>query len=278
MKILKKIIKTLIFMFKQKKVIQIPKIVNNKRLLEGRIALITGGSSGIGLAIADEFLKNGCKVIITGTNEEKLRKCYEKLGKENVRYMVLNLLETKQIKKIFEEILDFFPEEKIDILVNSAGIVGMTDYLNVTEEEYDNIMDINLKGTFFISQIFSKYMIENSIEGNILNISSSSALRPAWRPYQISKWGIKGFTLGLADILSPYGITVNAIAPGPVATPMLGKFENENIYNSEIYNKRYALPREIAYLATYLVSDLGKLIKGDTMYSTGGSGILNFYQ
>ena len=117
MKVLKKIIKTLIFMFKQKKVIQIPKIVNNKRLLEGRIALITGGSSGIGLAIADEFLKNGCKVIITGTNEEKLRKCYEKLGKENVRYIVLNLLEIKQIKKIFEEILNFFPEEKIDILV-----------------------------------------------------------------------------------------------------------------------------------------------------------------
>lgn len=264
-------------MLKQKEILTVPKIIDREKLLEGRVAFITGGNSGIGLEIAREFLKNGCKVIIAGTNEEKLKLCCKSLDNINIKCITLNLTEINTFKEKFEQILSLFPNDKIDILVNSAGVTGFTNYFEVTEKEYDNIMDINLKGNFFLSQIFSKYMIENNIKGNILNISSSSAVRPAWKPYQISKWGIKGFTLGLADTLAPYGIVVNALAPGPVATPMLGKNEGDNIYNSRIYNKRYALPSEIAYLATYMVSDLGRLIIGDTIYSTGGSGILDLH-
>ena len=262
-------------MLKQKEILTVPKIIDREKLLEGRVAFITGGNSGIGLEIAREFLKNGCKVIIAGTNEEKLKLCCKSLDNINIKCITLNLTEINTFKEKFEQILSLFPNDKIDILVNSAGVTGFTNYFEVTEKEYDNIMDINLKGNFFLSQIFSKYMIENNIKGNILNISS--AVRPAWKPYQISKWGIKGFTLGLADTLAPYGIVVNALAPGPVATPMLGKNEGDNIYNSRIYNKRYALPSEIAYLATYMVSDLGRLIIGDTIYSTGGSGILDLH-
>ncbi len=277
MRKLKRIIQAIIFMLKQKEILTVPKIIDREKLLEGRVAFITGGNSGIGLEIAREFLKNGCKVIIAGTNEEKLKLCCKSLDNINIKCITLNLTEINTFKEKFEQILSLFPNDKIDILVNSAGVTGFTNYFEVTEKEYDNIMDINLKGNFFLSQIFSKYMIENNIKGNILNISSSSAVRPAWKPYQISKWGIKGFTLGLADTLAPYGIVVNALAPGPVATPMLGKNEGDNIYNSRIYNKRYALPSEIAYLATYMVSDLGRLIIGDTIYSTGGSGILDLH-
>lgn len=275
MRKLKRMMQSIIFMLKQKEILLVPKIVDREKLLKGRVALITGGSSGIGLEIAKEFLKNGCKVIIAGTNEEKLKLCCKNLENKNIKYITLNLTEINTFEEKFKQILNLFPNDKIDILVNSAGVTGFTNYFEVTEKEYDNIMNINVKGNFFLSQIFSKYMIRNNIKGNILNISSSSAVRPAWQPYQISKWGIKGFTLGLADTLAPYGIVVNALAPGPVLTPMLGKNEGDNLYNSQIYNKRYTLPCEIAYLATYMVSDFGRLIIGDTVYSAGGSGILD---
>ena len=147
----------------------------------------------------------------------------------------------------------------------------------MTEAEYDSIMDINAKGTYFMSQAVGKHMIEKKVRGHILNVASSSALRPAWTPYQMSKWAVRGLTLGLADVLLPYGIVVNAIAPGPVATPMLGKFEGDSIYNETSPSGRYAMPEEIAQLAVFMVSHLGDLIVGDTFYMTGGSGTITLH-
>lgn len=159
----------------------------------------------------------------------------------------------------------------VDILVNSAGVLNKNDFLHMTETEYDAIMDTNAKGTFFMSQVVGKYMIENNIRGHILNVTSSSALRPAWTPYQMSKWAVRGLTLGLADMLIPYGIVVNAIAPGPTATPMLNKHEGDTIYHPNPAG-RFAMPSEIANLAVFMVSDMGNMIIGDTFYMTGGSG------
>ena len=172
-----------------------------------------------------------------------------------------------------------FPENRIDILVNSAGVVSHSDFLDMSEQEYDSIMDINAKGTFFMSQATAKYMIENRIKGHILNVTSSSALRPAWTPYQMSKWAVRGLTLGAADKLLPYGIVVNAIAPGPTATPMLGKNEGDDeIYNAICPSGRFAMPSEIAALATFMVSDMGDMIVGDTFYMTGGSGVITLHR
>lgn len=126
-------------------------------------------------------------------------------------------------------------------------------------------MDINAKGSFFMSQAVGRFVIENRIKGHILNVTSSSALRPAWTPYQMSKWAVRGFTMGLADKLLPYGIIVNAIAPGPTATPMLGKQEGDSIYNDSNPSGRYAMPEEIASLAAIMVSDMGNMIVGDTV-------------
>ncbi len=170
-----------------------------------------------------------------------------------------------------------FPENRIDILVNSAGILNHTDFLEMSEDEYDNIMDINAKGAFFMSQAVAKHMIENRIHGHILNVTSSSALRPAWTPYQMSKWAVRGLTLGMADKLLPYGIVVNAIAPGPTATPMLHKDEGDSIYNATCPSGRFAMPSEIAALATFMVSDMGDMIVGDTFYMTGGSGTVTLH-
>lgn len=269
-----KLKKTLKFISREllpKKKVAVPQIVYSNKLLEGKIALITGGSSGIGFSIAEEFIKNGCKVIICGTNKEKLIKAQEKLGIDS-KYVVLDVKKISELKNKILSCFGIFDEGRIDILVNSAGIGAKSGFFDVTEDEFDNIIDTNLKGTFFMTQIMSQIMIEQDISGHILNISSSSALRPAWTPYEISKWGVRGFTLGAADTLASKGIIVNAIAPGPTTTPMLNKKENDNLYINNNCINRMALPNEIASLAVYMCSDMGNMIVGDTFYVTGGAG------
>ena len=277
-KTVKKIVRDLVMIFKEEKKIPIPKPINAPELLKGKVALITGGSGGIGLAMAESFLKSGAKVIIAGTSEEKLRTCCEKIsGGANLSYIIIDVLNVNYMSEKIKTAAGLFPENRIDILVNSAGVVSHSDFLDMSESEYDSIMDINAKGTFFMSQATAKYMIENRIKGHILNVASSSALRPAWTPYQMSKWAVRGLTLGMADKLLPYGIIVNAIAPGPTATPMLGKNEGDSIYNAACPAGRFALPSEIAALATFMVSDMGDMIIGDTFYMTGGSGTITLH-
>ena len=192
-------------------------------LLKGRKALITGGTSGIGYAIASAFLRSGASVVITGRTEQRLENSVKKLAEENpsvkdrIAFVVMDNKEVSSFKTLF----DSHPILKeTDILVNNAGVLG-GDISIATEEDYDSILDTNLKGTFFLSQLVARNMKERGIKGNILNIASSSSLRPATSAYTISKWGIRGLTLGLAKVLAPYGITVNGLAPGPTATPML---------------------------------------------------------
>lgn len=121
-------------------------------------------------------------------------------------------------------------------------------------------------------------MIENHIKGHILDVTSLSALRPAWTPYQMSEWAVRGFTLGLADVFWLYGIIVNAIAPGLTATPMLGNDKVESLYLGQCPAGRYAHPTEIGFLAVLMVSDLGNMIVGDTFYMTGGSGTISLHK
>lgn len=163
---------------------------------------------------------------------------------------------------------------RIDILVNNAGVLG--GYIsNSTESEYDAVLDTNLKGVFFLSKEIGHYFKDNNIKGNILNIASSSSLLPAASAYTISKWGIRGLTLGLAKVLAPYDITVNGIAPGQTATPMLRSTKNlNNIAAPKTPIGRFALPEEIANMAVIMVSDMGRLIMGDIVYMTGGVGNL----
>lgn len=275
----KNTIRKIVNISKEKEMIAIPKLIDGMHLLKGKTALVTGGSSGIGFAIAEAFLSQECKVIIAGTQEEKLKRCVDMLsrGGKDVRYLVLNVLDVRDIPKKIRHAASLFHENKIDILVNSAGVAGKLNFLDVTEEEYDNIMDINMKGTFFVSKSVGELMIEKKVKGHILNVSSASALRPAWAPYQISKWGVRGFTLGLADTLLPYGIVVNAIAPGPTATPMLGKYVGDSIQALSNPSGRYIMPEEIAQLAVFMVSDFGNMIVGDTFYMTGGGGTITLH-
>lgn len=248
-------------------------------LLKGRTALITGGTSGIGLEIAKAFMKAGATVVITGRNSDKLKEVINLLNHEyqhitHMGYSIqMDMTDIASFDECLKEAID--KVGKIDILVNNAGILG-GGISRCTEQEYDTILDTNLKGVFFLSQKLGHYMRDNQIEGNILNIASSSSLRPANSAYTLSKWGIRGLTMGLARTLAPYGIVVNGIAPGPTATPMIMSDPHaDNYYLPRSLAGRYAMPCEIANMAVVLVSNMGRMIIGDIVYMTGGAGLIN---
>lgn len=247
-------------------------------LLKSRTALVTGGTSGIGFCIAKAFLNSGATVIITGRDEERINKSCEDLKQNQydgkIFGVVLDNKKVESFDSIFNQTISLIGNKHIDILVNNAGILG--GHINTaTVEEYDNVLNTNLRSVFFLSQLFGRYMIKNNIKGNILNIASSSSLRPAVSAYTLSKWGIRALTLGLARAFAPYGITVNGIAPGQTATPMLLKDNSKGLATDTILG-RYALPEEIANMAVFLVSEMGRSILGDIIYMTGGSALLSF--
>lgn len=248
-------------------------------LLLDRNALITGGSSGIGYAIAKSFLNSGAFVTICGRKMDKLEHAKVNLvkdcncGAERIDLLGLDISSVENIRNTLPQ---FLCKKRIDIFVNNAGTNSGELFPNTSEEDYNRILDTNLKGMYFISQEIAKYMVENKIEGNILNITSSSSLRPGISPYIISKWGERSLTIGMAKKYLPYGIIVNGLAPGSTLTPMLRNDEENDLYLDYSPSKRYAAPEEIGNLATILVSGMGRMIVGDTIYATGGAGIVTF--
>lgn len=246
--------------------------------LKGRCALITGGTSGIGLSIAQAYVRAGAKVIITGRTQERIDNALKLFPVNRAFGFVLDNTKVSNFEITFGNILDVVHQEGIpcvDILVNNAG-VNCTRMPNANEGEYDKVLDTNLKGVFFLSQMFGKYLVENHIKGNILNIASASSLRPADSAYTVAKWGLRGLTLGLAKALAKDGITVNGIAPGPTATPMMKMSRNDNMEHNNLPLGRYIMPEEISNMAVILVSDMGRSIMGDIVYMTGGAGILTY--
>ena len=239
--------------------------------LQDKVALITGGSNGIGYGIAQSFIHNGAKVIITGRDENKLQKVCSNLGK-NCRYLVWDASNIKIIQENLEKAIDIFGN--IDILVNNAGYHGNQDFFSISENDFDDTFDVNIKNVFFMCQAIGKYFIDNRIQGHILKISSASSAKPAWSPYEISKWACSGFTKGLARELIPYGIVVNGIAPGPTATSMSHWKEGDSLNWPSLPKGRLGLVEEIGNLAVYLCSDSGNFIIGEIVFCDGGSGTI----
>ena len=252
---------------KMKKVVKEPVYIPvlEGKMLSGKTVLITGATGGIGRAIAKRCVENGAVVIIAGRSQEKVSIIVNSLN-NTVPFIVdiqafLELVEDKKLK--------------IDTLINCAGLQAGGIFGNTDLVGFDKTINTNLKGTYFLSQIFSNYLIENDIKGNILNISSVSGCRPAISPYMVSKWGITGLTEGMAKKLIKYGIVVNGIAPGPVATEMIG-LDGSNLDYDNAPAGRYSDPIEIANLAVFMISSMGRMIVGDTVYISGGCGNLTF--
>lgn len=255
----------------------------NGDYLKGRTAFITGGTRGIGLCIARQFLDNGASVLITGINDEEVGTAVQRLQSHiqegnKACGIVMDNSKVETFDACFSTAQSLIAPRKFDILINNAGINGSGSFGNITSDVFDAVIAVNLKGAFFISQLFSHYMVDNHIKGNILNIASSSSLRPAVTPYTLSKWGIRGLTQGLAKTLVKYGITVNAVAPGPTATDMMkvNGYDGTSLEFKNVPTGRFVAPEEVANTVTFLVSDMGRMIIGDVVYITGGPGIITF--
>lgn len=244
----------------------------------GRSALITGGGSGIGFEIAKSLLKKGIdNVVLVGRNAEKLdaaKTILEKHYEGKVHLLPLDISNVSNMQFVVESYLKEI-SFKVDILINNAGVMCKQLFPLITEDEFDRVMNTNIKGVFFLSQLFSKYMITNELKGNILMVGSTSSARPALNPYMLSKWSVRGLTSGLAKALIPYGIVVNGIAPGPTATEMLGK-DDSNLYNEKNPSKRYCTAEEVAHLATELLSTSGRMIVGELVYISGGAATITY--
>ncbi len=249
-----------------------PVIINDVdfgHILKDKQAIITGGSSGIGMSIARKMIECGAAVTIVGRNPEKTQKVAKELG---CNFLLIDLTDTHAM---IAAVTDFIADKRIDILVNSAGVTDKEGWLEKTPENFDLILNTNLKAAYFMSQTIAKHMLEHQIQGHILNVSSSSSMRPGWGPYQLSKRALNGMTMGFAEKLAKDGITVNGLAPGITVTPMASKFMDTD--NLAYYNplRRAETPEEIANLAIFLVSNLGTSIVGDTIMITGGSGMFS---
>lgn len=258
-------------MFSQKQlvpVIKTPTIVDE---FKGKTALITGGTGGIGLAIAKMLGQSGCRVMIAGTNEDKLKKLCEQTGFDGI---IMNYSHPETFDSVIQETVRRLG--KIDVFVSSAGVhTEKADFWTMNPKEFDRVMDVNLRGTFFACQSVGRYMRDANLTGSILLISSSRGSEPAWSPYGISKWGLKGMTQGLAKLFAPFGIRINAIAPGTTATELVGFKEGDSIESDENEMNRLIMPEEVANLAKMLVGEGGKMIDGEVIHISGGRGVFD---
>ena len=248
-------------------------------LLKERTILITGGGSGIGFCIAEMCIANGANVILVGRNEQKLEHaCNELKSKDkacSVSYEICDVSNKESIEALIDSIIER-DGITIDTLINNAGISTTETFGITTFESLSSLMDTNLKGVYYLTQCFSNYLIDRNIKGNVLNVASSSSSRPANNPYGVSKWGMLGFTKGIAKQLIKYGIVVNSVAPGPTAAGMMKKSANGDLTRNSSPAGRYVTAEEIANMVIYLISDMGRMIVGETIFVTGGMGTLTF--
>ncbi len=235
-------------------------------MLEGKVAIITGGTRGIGFAIAKKYLENNAKVIIFGSRNETVEKAVKELKSLNNKYEVdgyyPNLTDEHNIENTFNEIESKYGH--IDILVNNAGISSRTKIEDYTDEEYEKISNLNIKSVYVCSKTAVKYL--KKTKGVILNTSSMVSIygQPSGVMYPTSKFAVNGMTKSLARELAPLGIRVNAVAPGITNTDMVKNLPKEMIEPliKTIPLGRIGEPEDIANAYLFLGSDMASYISG----------------
>ncbi|MCK1320821.1 SDR family oxidoreductase [Bradyrhizobium sp. 156] len=250
--------------------------------LSGKVAAITGAARGIGKACAKRFLDDGVKVVISDVDAEGLAATAAELARPDaLRTVVGNVAKRADVDQLVATAAKEFG--RLDIMVNNAGVARNRDLLEISEEEFDEIIGINLKGAFFGVQAAAKQMIAQGGGGVIINMSSVNALLaiPALATYAMSKGGMKQLTSVAAVALAPHNIRVVAVGPGTILTDMVAS----SIYTSEDAPKtvmsrtpagRGGEPSEVASVVAFLASDDASYITGQTIYPDGGRLILNY--
>jgi glucose 1-dehydrogenase len=252
--------------------------------LQNKVAIVTGSGSGIGQAIAIRFASQGATVVVDYRNhieeaQETKAKAEAAGGKAIlVRADVSVLADTQNlVDEAYKQL------GRCDILVNNAGIEIEAPFWEVTEKDYDAVLDVNLKGAFFLTQAFVKRLIAAKLPGRIINMSSvhEDMVFPHFSTYCLAKGGIRMFTRDLAVELGPYNITANNIAPGAIATPINTKMmANKSELDALLANiplGRMGTPEDVAGLALFLASDDGAYCTGSTFIIDGGL-IRNYHE
>ncbi len=247
-----------------------------KKMLENKVAIITGGTRGIGFETVRLFLKNGARVALFGSREETVNHALSQLKEENSHYEVMglfpNLSNEEEIKEAFQKVYDTFGQ--IDILINNAGISSATPLTSYTESELDKIINVNIKSVFLCSKVVVPYMKQIG-GGVILNTSSMVSIygQPSGCMYPASKFAVNGLTKSLARELAPLHIRVNAVAPGITETDMVSALPKEVIEPliKTIPMGRIGKPMDIANAFLYLASDMASYVTGDILQVDGAA-------
>lgn len=241
-----------------------------------RVAIVTGANKGLGLAIAENFVKEGKKTVFVIRNKENLEQTKQLFQKEvmqnQVMFIQLDVSDMDGIKKAVNQVFNEWG--RIDILVNNAGIRFETPIEEINEEEWDHVLSVNLKGTFFFSQAVIPAMKEGKW-GRIINMSSfggQAGPLTSGAHYSASKAGQIALSKTFARSLAAYGITVNAVAPASVRTPEMDKMDPDKLAQmiETIPLRRVGEPQEVADLVSYLASDSGGFTTGATFDMNGG--------
>ena len=241
---------------------------------ERKVAFVTGGSRGIGKEVALKFAENGYNIVINyvsdNTDIEKLKNEFAQKGVEAL-IIKADVTNSEEIENLVKEVIEKFG--KIDVLVNNAGITKDNLLMRMSEEEFDKVINVNLKGTFIVTKAVIKYMMKKR-SGSIINLSSvvGVAGNAGQANYSASKAGIIGFTKSIAKELASRNIRANAVAPGFIETDMtavLSDSVKENIYN-QIPLKRMGSAKEVANLIYFLGADDSSYITGQVINVDGG--------
>lgn len=235
--------------------------------LQDKVAIITGGSRGIGYATAEKFLQEGAKVVVAASSQANAEKAAarlkEKYPQATVAGISPNLTDFASVQKAFREVIEQYGG--IDILVNNAGVSESTPLMNYTEQLYDKVMDLNVKGVYNTTRAAAKHMASRG-SGVILNTSSMVSLtgQPSGFAYPASKFAVNGLTVSLARELGPKGIRVNAVAPGITETDMMKAVPKEVIEPmiQRIPLRRIGKPEDIANAFVFLASEEASYITG----------------
>lgn len=247
--------------------------------LENQVAVVTGASRGIGKAISKRLASEGAYVYLVDINEDALNETCQQLASQDlsVESVVADITNEEEVTRLFERVEE--KQGKIDILVNNAGIIRDNLLYKMSSDDWDNVMNVHMKGTFLCSKYAQKLMVKNQY-GRIINLSSVSALGSRGQAnYAAAKAGIQGFTKTLAIELGKYNITVNSIAPGFIMTDMTKAVAErigitfEQLIETKVKQipvNRAGKPEDIAQAASFFASPASSFISGQVLYVAGG--------
>jgi NAD(P)-dependent dehydrogenase (short-subunit alcohol dehydrogenase family) len=250
--------------------------------LEDKVAIITGATKGIGVAVAKEFVQEGAKVVVTGRTVELGDKVVGEIRSEggDAIFVRCDVSQKAQVDNLVAKTVEHYGV--IDVVVNNAGVNHAADFFDITEEDWDWVIGVDLKGTFLLSQAAARVMVDQGRPGVVVNVSSVMAVLALADqvPYCAAKGGVNQLTKAMALALIEKGIRVNCCAPGPVMTELMQRVVHNEQKHNELMRRLpigyIAACEEIARVCVFLASDDSSYFVGQTIYPDGGRMIQAF--